>query len=147
MTLKLIFLNTLYFNCHTLQSWCEFLLPFLYMAWSLVILALCQGLADIMLSDLISWSPFAVCVHSGVKDVQADHTASHLGKAIGVVTLLRATPFHCSRGKVHIPNDVMMKVNKVKGLSYIINVGSERICQNPSPLPIYTLSCHPVQVK
>lgn len=46
----------------------------------------------------------------GVKDVQADHAASHLGKAIGVVTLLRATPFHGSRGKVYIPSDVMIKV-------------------------------------
>ncbi|XP_073234304.1 NADH dehydrogenase (ubiquinone) complex I, assembly factor 6-like isoform X2 [Porites lutea] len=45
----------------------------------------------------------------GVKDVQADHAASHLGKAIGVVTLLRATPFHGSRGKVYIPSDVMIK--------------------------------------
>ena len=76
-----------------------------------------QNLTDIMLSDLISWSPFALCVHSGVKDVQADHAASHLGKAIGVVTLLRATPFHGSRGKVHIPNDAMIKVNKVRRLS------------------------------
>jgi len=45
----------------------------------------------------------------GVKDVQADHTASHLGKAIGVVTLLRATPYHGSKGKVYIPNDIMIK--------------------------------------
>lgn len=45
----------------------------------------------------------------GIKDVQADHAASHLGKAIGLVTLLRATPFHGSRGKVYLPNDIMMK--------------------------------------
>ncbi|KAL9974858.1 hypothetical protein ACROYT_G011954 [Oculina patagonica] len=45
----------------------------------------------------------------GVKDVQADHAASHLGKAIGVVTLLRSTPFHGSKGKVYIPNNVMIK--------------------------------------
>ena len=69
-----------------------------------------------MLCDLTPRSPFSMCVHSGVKDIQADHAASHLGKAIGVVTLLRATPFHGSRGKVHIPNDVMMKVNKIRGL-------------------------------
>lgn len=47
---------------------------------------------------------------SGVKDVQADHAASHLGKAIGVVTLLRSTPFHGNKGKVYIPNNVMIKV-------------------------------------
>ena len=45
-----------------------------------------------------------------MKDVQADHTASHLGKAIGVVTLLRATPYHGSKRKVYIPNDIMIKV-------------------------------------
>jgi len=45
----------------------------------------------------------------GVKDVQADHAASHLGKAIGVVTLLRSTPFHGNKGKVYIPNNVMIK--------------------------------------
>lgn len=50
---------------------------------------------------------------SGVKDVQADHTASHLGKAIGVVTLLRSTPFHGNKGKVYMPNNVMMKVKNV----------------------------------
>lgn len=57
---------------------------------------------------------FTFCLNGhffvGVKDVQADHAASHLGKAIGVVTLLRATPFHGSRGKVYIPSDVMIKV-------------------------------------
>lgn len=45
----------------------------------------------------------------GIKDVQADHAASHLGKAMGVVTLLRATPFHASKGKVYLPNDLMIK--------------------------------------
>ena len=49
----------------------------------------------------------------GVKDVQADHAASHLGKAIGVVTLLRSTPFHGNKGKVYIPNNVMIKVKNV----------------------------------
>jgi len=47
---------------------------------------------------------------SGVKDVQADHAASHLGKAIGVATLLRSTPFHGNKGKVYIPNNVIIKV-------------------------------------
>ncbi|CAH3032149.1 unnamed protein product [Pocillopora meandrina] len=45
----------------------------------------------------------------GIKDVHADHTASHLGKAIGVATALRSTPFHGSKGKVYLPNDIMIK--------------------------------------
>ncbi|XP_048576443.1 NADH dehydrogenase (ubiquinone) complex I, assembly factor 6 [Nematostella vectensis] len=45
----------------------------------------------------------------GVKDVNADHAASHVGKAFGIVTLLRATPYHGNRGKVLLPNDILIK--------------------------------------
>uniref|UniRef100_A0A670KEE0 NADH:ubiquinone oxidoreductase complex assembly factor 6 n=1 Tax=Podarcis muralis TaxID=64176 RepID=A0A670KEE0_PODMU len=44
----------------------------------------------------------------GVKDLHADHAASHIGKAQGIVTCLRATPFHASRGKVFLPMDICM---------------------------------------
>ncbi|XP_034029804.1 NADH dehydrogenase (ubiquinone) complex I, assembly factor 6 isoform X2 [Thalassophryne amazonica] len=44
----------------------------------------------------------------GVKDVHADHAASHIGKAQGIVTCLRATPYHCSRRKVYVPMDLCM---------------------------------------
>nr|XP_046255539.1 NADH dehydrogenase (ubiquinone) complex I, assembly factor 6 isoform X2 [Scatophagus argus] len=44
----------------------------------------------------------------GVKDVHADHAASHIGKAQGIVTCLRATPYHSSRRKVYLPVDVCM---------------------------------------
>ncbi|XP_060905491.1 NADH dehydrogenase (ubiquinone) complex I, assembly factor 6 isoform X2 [Labrus mixtus] len=44
----------------------------------------------------------------GVKDVHADHAASHIGKAHGIVTCLRATPHHSSRRKVYLPMDVCM---------------------------------------
>ncbi len=47
---------------------------------------------------------------TGVRDVNADHAASHIGKAFGIVTLLRATPHHASKGKVLLPNDVLMNV-------------------------------------
>ena len=46
-----------------------------------------------------------------VRNVHADHAASHVGKALGIVTLLRATPFHGSRRRVYLPNDIMIKVN------------------------------------
>ncbi|KAJ7985496.1 hypothetical protein DPEC_G00352630 [Dallia pectoralis] len=42
----------------------------------------------------------------GVKDVHADHAASHIGKAQGIVTCLRATPYHSSRRKVYLPMDI-----------------------------------------
>lgn len=47
---------------------------------------------------------------SGVKDVHADHAASHIGKAQGITTCLRATPYHSGRRKVYLPMDVCMLV-------------------------------------
>ncbi|KAI3361246.1 hypothetical protein L3Q82_012918 [Scortum barcoo] len=44
----------------------------------------------------------------GLKDVHADHAASHIGKAQGIVTCLRATPYHSSRRKVYLPMDICM---------------------------------------
>ncbi|KAM9574057.1 NADH dehydrogenase (ubiquinone) complex I, assembly factor 6 isoform 3-T3 [Guaruba guarouba] len=44
----------------------------------------------------------------GVRDVHADHAASHIGKAQGIVTCLRATPYHCTRQKVFLPMDICM---------------------------------------
>ncbi|KAM9626375.1 NADH dehydrogenase (ubiquinone) complex I, assembly factor 6 isoform 2-T2 [Trichechus inunguis] len=44
----------------------------------------------------------------GVKDLHADHAASHIGKAQGIVTCLRAAPYHGSRRKVFLPMDIFM---------------------------------------
>ncbi|MFT7816325.1 NADH dehydrogenase (ubiquinone) complex I, assembly factor 6 isoform X1 [Arapaima gigas] len=45
----------------------------------------------------------------GVRDVHADHAASHVGKAQGIVTCLRATPYHSTRRrKVYLPTDLCM---------------------------------------
>ncbi|XP_061771428.1 NADH dehydrogenase (ubiquinone) complex I, assembly factor 6 isoform X1 [Nerophis ophidion] len=44
----------------------------------------------------------------GVKDVHADHAASHIGKAHGIVTCLRATPHHSARRRVFLPMDICM---------------------------------------
>ncbi|XP_069710481.1 NADH dehydrogenase (ubiquinone) complex I, assembly factor 6 isoform X2 [Phaenicophaeus curvirostris] len=44
----------------------------------------------------------------GVKDIHADHAASHIGKAQGIVTCLRATPYHSTRQKVFLPMDICM---------------------------------------
>ncbi|XP_046842181.1 NADH dehydrogenase (ubiquinone) complex I, assembly factor 6-like isoform X2 [Xenia sp. Carnegie-2017] len=46
---------------------------------------------------------------SGVKDANADHCASHLGKAMGIITLLRSTLHHLKSRKVLWPNDIMIK--------------------------------------
>ncbi|XP_050022139.1 NADH dehydrogenase (ubiquinone) complex I, assembly factor 6 [Alexandromys fortis] len=50
-----------------------------------------------------------VSVILGVKDLHADHAASHIGKAQGIVTCLRATPYHGSQRKVFLPMDVCVQ--------------------------------------
>ncbi|XP_077071065.1 NADH dehydrogenase (ubiquinone) complex I, assembly factor 6 isoform X2 [Siphateles boraxobius] len=44
----------------------------------------------------------------GVTNVHADHAASHIGKAKGILTCLRATPYNSSRRKVYLPMDICM---------------------------------------
>eukprot|EP00741_Cyanophora_paradoxa_P007388 tig00001127_g7147.t1 len=45
----------------------------------------------------------------GVRNVHADHAASHLGKASGLVSLIRGTPFHASKGRIYIPRALCAK--------------------------------------
>lgn len=45
----------------------------------------------------------------GVKHVDADHIASHIGIAAGIVTLLRALPLTLVHADVQLPQDVMAK--------------------------------------
>ncbi|XP_033755660.1 NADH dehydrogenase (ubiquinone) complex I, assembly factor 6-like [Pecten maximus] len=47
----------------------------------------------------------------GIKDLQADHAASHIGRAHGLVTYLRAIPFNTSRGRVNLPTELLIKYN------------------------------------
>lgn len=49
------------------------------------------------------------CLH--VKNVHADHAASHIGKAQGITTLIRATPYHAKKNMVYLPMDLMVKHN------------------------------------
>ncbi|KAK2141392.1 hypothetical protein LSH36_1109g00039 [Paralvinella palmiformis] len=44
-----------------------------------------------------------------IKDVHADHVASHVGKAIGVTTLVRAVPHHAQKRQVYLPTDLMIQ--------------------------------------
>ena len=51
-----------------------------------------------------------VCVFAGVKNVTADHAASHVGKAEAIVTVLRGVAYHRSKRAVLIPMDIIMRV-------------------------------------
>ena len=45
-----------------------------------------------------------------MRELHADHAASHLGKAEGIVTFLRSIPYNCSRRQVLIPMDILVRV-------------------------------------
>ena len=64
---------------------------------------------------------------TGIKDLHADHAASHIGKAQGIVTCLRATPYHGSRRRVFLPMDICMLVRPLLGLLiiYLKNMGRD----------------------
>lgn len=47
----------------------------------------------------------------GVIDVNADHIASHLGKAHGVVTLIRSIPYNAHKRVMILPQNILMKNN------------------------------------
>lgn len=42
----------------------------------------------------------------GIKSVDADHVASHAGKAMGLVTFLRSIPYLASQHKMVIPRTI-----------------------------------------
>lgn len=46
----------------------------------------------------------------GVRDDVADQVAGHAGVAMGLTTLLRATPHHCAHQQIYLPQDVMVQV-------------------------------------
>jgi phytoene/squalene synthetase len=45
----------------------------------------------------------------GVRDVHADHAASHVGKAVGLCAMLRSLPVHCRQGQVFLPAALLAK--------------------------------------
>lgn len=43
----------------------------------------------------------------GVRNDDADHAASHIGKAVGIVTLLRGTKFHIAQNQLYLPTELL----------------------------------------
>jgi len=58
------------------------------------------------------WWRWCAC-DADVRNVQSDHAASHIGKAQGLVTLVRAVHYHARRNRVYLPRDLMIKVVKM----------------------------------
>ena len=62
----------------------------------------------------------------GVKSLEIDHAASHLGKAIGLSNFIRSLPYNAQRRRVLIPQDLMIKY-KVSQENFIRNSEPEKI--------------------
>jgi NADH dehydrogenase [ubiquinone] 1 alpha subcomplex assembly factor 6 len=45
----------------------------------------------------------------GVKSMEVDHAASHLGKAIGITTFIRSIPYNAQKRRVLIPQELLVK--------------------------------------
>ncbi|KAI8373541.1 Squalene/phytoene synthase [Choanephora cucurbitarum] len=50
----------------------------------------------------------------GIKDVNADHAISHIGKMIGISIFLRSLPFHISQKRLVLPAEITAKYNIVQ---------------------------------
>ncbi|KAI8080231.1 Squalene/phytoene synthase [Gilbertella persicaria] len=50
----------------------------------------------------------------GVKDVNADHAISHIGKMIGITTFLRSLPFHVSQKRLVLPAEITAKYDIIQ---------------------------------
>ncbi|KAG0240382.1 NADH dehydrogenase (ubiquinone) complex I, assembly factor 6 [Mortierella sp. GBA43] len=61
----------------------------------------------------------------GVKSLEADHAASHLAKAMGIATMLRAFPFHMHQNRMVIPAEITAKHN----------LSQEALFRNPTITP------------
>ncbi|XP_066969273.1 NADH dehydrogenase (ubiquinone) complex I, assembly factor 6 [Macrobrachium rosenbergii] len=62
----------------------------------------------------------------GIKNIHADHVGSHLGKAEGIVRLIRGVPHLGSKRIVLLPRDVMMQ-HKVSQEDVIRGIRDERM--------------------
>jgi Phytoene/squalene synthetase len=48
---------------------------------------------------------------TGVENIHADHAASHLGKAYGIVNVIRSAMYDAQRKIVALPQDVLLRHN------------------------------------
>jgi len=51
---------------------------------------------------------------AGYRSVSFDHAASHLGKAVGLTTIIRGTPYHIKERQLLIPVELLTKHNVVQ---------------------------------
>lgn len=56
----------------------------------------------------------------GAGSRESDHVASHLGKAVGITTLLQGTPFHAAHRRSYLPIDLCVQ-HHVSQASTVLN--------------------------
>jgi NADH dehydrogenase [ubiquinone] 1 alpha subcomplex assembly factor 6 len=49
----------------------------------------------------------------GIADHNADHCASHIGKAIGITNILRGVVLNMEKRELVLPSEIMAKVNRI----------------------------------
>eukprot|EP00899_Mesostigma_viride_P011500 jgi/Mesvir1/20350/Mv19936-RA.2 len=75
---------------------------------------------------------------AGASDANTDHAASHVGKAVGLTTLLRGTAAHASQRRTYIPRDVAAKHGVVTEEIY------RRIPSDALSSAVFEVKAHPV---
>lgn len=61
-----------------------------------------------------------------VRTVEADHAASHIGRAQGIITFLRAIPYNAKRQQVYVPIDLLVQ-HKVSQNDFIRGVADTKM--------------------
>ncbi|EFA85791.1 UPF0551 family protein [Heterostelium album PN500] len=78
-----------------------------------------KDLNSVQMKDMDELEAYAEEIHGsllllnleslGVRNSDAEHAASHLGRAMGIMTLIRGTPFHIKTRKIYIPASLTTK--------------------------------------
>ncbi|CAG7732948.1 unnamed protein product [Allacma fusca] len=71
-----------------------------------------------------------------VKNVDVDHAASHLGKAIGLSNFIRSIPFNAQRRRVLVPQELLIK-NQVSQENFVRNTEREKLQE-----VVYEIACY-----
>lgn len=66
---------------------------------------------EVYAENTVSSIYYLILEAHGTKDVNTDHFASHLGKAHGIVTLIRSIPHNIKKRKIDLPQEILMKHN------------------------------------
>ncbi|CEG37048.1 Phytoene synthase [Plasmopara halstedii] len=79
----------------------------------------------------------------GVRDKMADSAAEHAGVAIGLVTLLRGTPYHSSRKLSYLPTDIMKK-HCVSVEDLVAAVEDSKLGEKAAPV-VFDVACRAME--